>query len=335
VTNEPQNSIMTPEQIQLMVQLESIFMPYSRRQRDTLYKDENSKTRFVHYTSAEAALNIIRNKRMWMRNTTCMSDYSEVQHGVRILRTIFSDEATKKEFSSALDACSPNIATEAISIFDHLLQDILLNTYISSVSEHDDNEDLHGRLSMWRAFGGNTTRVAIVISVPWFSGGSQALNLMFSPVAYLKEDEVHAEFKKVIKNIQDNCDFLRSVDRSVVVSQVFHTLLAGVTCLKHEGFREEREWRVIYAPRRTPSPLMEHSIEIIGGIPQPVYKMPLDVKVSPALADLDISRLFDHLIIGPSPYPWVVYQAFVEELTKAGVPEAEKRVRMSGIPIRS
>ena len=36
-------------------------------------------------------------------------------------------------------------------------------------------------------------------------------------------------------------------------------LVAGVTCLKHEGFHEEREWRVLYAPNRTASPLMEHS----------------------------------------------------------------------------
>src|SRR5262249_24211741 len=163
------------------------------------------------------------------------------------------------------------------------------------VSEHDEKEDLHGRLSMWRAFGNNTTRVAIVLSVPAYSGGAEALNLLFSPVAYLQQDEVHADLKKVIKNIRDNCEFLRSVERSFVVTYVFHMLLTIVTCLKPEGFHEEREWRVIYAPRRMHSPFMEHSIEIIGGIPQPIYKIPLDGNVSSALADLDISRLFDRL----------------------------------------
>jgi hypothetical protein len=112
-------------------------------------------------------------------------------------------------------------------------------------------------------------------------------------------------------------------------------LIAGVTCLKHEGFHEEREWRAIYAPKRRPSPLMQHSTETIGGVPQLVYKLPLDVNVSADLADLDISRLFDCLIIGPSPYPWAIFQAFVEELTKAGVSDAENRVHVSGIPIRA
>jgi hypothetical protein len=49
-------------------------------------------------------------------------------------------------------------------------------------------------------------------------------------------------------------------------------LLAGVTCLKHEGFREEREWRAIYCPRFYPSPLMGSDIEVIGGVPQLVSR---------------------------------------------------------------
>jgi hypothetical protein len=112
-------------------------------------------------------------------------------------------------------------------------------------------------------------------------------------------------------------------------------LQVGATCLKDEGFREEREWRAIYSPKLNPSPLMEASTEVIAGVPQVVYKVPLDVAVSDALADLDLSRMFDSLIIGPSPYPLVMYKAFTETLKKAGVEEAENRVFRSCIPIRS
>jgi hypothetical protein len=63
--------------------------------------------------------------------------------------------------------------------------------------------------------------------------------------------------------------------------------------------------------------------------------LPLDSTVSDALGDLDLSRMFDRLIIGPSPYPWVMYEAFTAALTKAGVMEAETRVFTSGIPIRA
>jgi hypothetical protein len=300
------------EQFQLGVRLEGIFMPYARRQRDGLY-DSGAKpaARFVHYTSAEAALKIIESKRVWMRNTTCMADYREVQHGFEMFERFFSDEKRNKEFYAALDAVSPNIAAEAIYLFNQWWNNIRFNTYITSISEHDDREDLHGRLSMWRAFGGTTARVALVLRLPWFSGGgAEALNLMFSPVAYLREEEAQAVMADVIGNVRANVDFLRSVERALVVNAVFNMLSAGVTCLKHEGFLEEREWRVIYAPHRSPSPLMESSIEVVGGIPQIIYKLPLDREKSDVLADLDLARLFDRVIIGPSQFSWPMYEAF-------------------------
>src|SRR5712664_1310320 len=81
---------LTPELFQLALRLERIFMPQARKQRiQAGFDDEHVQTpiRFVHYTSAEAALKIIRSKRMWMRNTTCMTDYREVQHGLKIIET--------------------------------------------------------------------------------------------------------------------------------------------------------------------------------------------------------------------------------------------------------
>jgi hypothetical protein len=80
---------------------------------------------------------------------------------------------------------------------------------------------------------------------------------------------------------------------------------------------------------------MGTSTETVGGVPQIVHHIPLDVSVDPALADLDIARMFDRLIIGASPYPLPIADAFVDALQKAGVADAAKRVFISGIPIRS
>lgn len=333
---EANTSSLTDEQIQLAIKLESIFMPTTRAKRDALYDSGiQGAARFVHYTSAEAALNIINTKRVWMRNTTCMSDYKEVQHGFEMLNAFFSDNDKRAQFEAALDACSPNIAGEAIDLFNQWWQDIQINTYIASISEHDNSEDLHGRLSMWRAFGGNGARVAIVLNIPWFSGGAAALNLMFSPISYLKQEEVHAEIEAVINNIRANRDFLSSLDRQTLLGSTFAMLVTGVTCLKHEGFLEEREWRVIYAPSRRPSSLIERSTVTVGGIPQTVHKIPLDERVSPVLASLEFSRIFDRLIIGPSQFTLAIREAFVDALRGAGVADAEQRVYISGIPIRA
>src|SRR4029077_14302781 len=130
-------------------------------------------------------------------------------------------------------------------------------------------------------------------------------------------------------------DFLRTVDRTYLVRVIFAMLLAGVVCIKHEGFREEREWRAIYAPKRAPSTMMESSTEVVNGVPQVVYKIPLDANLSPEISHLALSRLFDGLIIGPSHYPWPMYEAFVPALIEGGIADAGDRVVVSGIPIRS
>jgi hypothetical protein len=48
-----------------------------------------------------------------------------------------------------------------------------------------------------------------------------------------------------------------------------------------------------------------------------------------------MTRLFDRLIVGPTLYPWPMYEAFVDALVKAGVADVDKRSFASGIPIRA
>lgn len=108
----------TSEQFRLGIRLKSIFMPHARKQREALYMGSTGLkpwVRFVHYTSAEAAFKIIESKRVWMRNTTCMADYSEVQHGFEILQRFFADDTRKRQLYDAIDTVSPNIAEEAVT----------------------------------------------------------------------------------------------------------------------------------------------------------------------------------------------------------------------------
>jgi hypothetical protein len=324
--------------MEALLKLEAIFLPYATKKRNVVYENRTKDSaRFVHYTSADAALKIIRSKRVWMRNTTCMSDYREVQHGYDAITKIFSTNDNLGRFQRPLDALVPGAATEAVNLFNGWWRDIRFSTYITSISEHDDKEDLHGRLSMWRAFGSGTpARVALVLKLPITAiGATEELKIMVSPVAYMQENDVQAEVDEVIENIGNSGQFLQSVDRQQVVNVVYTMLMAGVVCIKHEGFLEEREWRIVYGPKRMPSALMESSTETIGGVPQLIHSIPLDSRTSPNLADVDLARLFDRLIIGPSSYSWAMYEAFVGALTESGVTDAANRVVISGIPIRA
>lgn len=325
---------MTREEFERRIRLEGIFMPHSRARRDAYYAGREH-ARFVHYTSAEAALNIIGSKRIRLRNTTCMSDYSEVQHGFDMLNSFFLDTGRRAQFVTALDECFANAGTDAIALFNQWWNHIRFNTFVASVSEHDDSEDAHGRLSMWRAFGGNGGRVAVVLNVPWFTGAGEELKIQFNPVSYMDREEVHAEVFRVIRNVRENVEFLRSEGRDKLIAYTFMMLATGVTCVKHEGFHEEREWRAIYAPKLATSPMMEQETATVAGIPQTVHNLPLDASVSPAIAGLDFAALFDRLIIGPSQYAGAMAESFMNALVASGVPDAANRIFISGIPIRS
>jgi hypothetical protein len=247
-----------PKQLQTGIRLEQIFMPEACRRRMAFFSKHPQPAdkaqpiyRVAHYTSADAALKIINSKRMWMRNTTCMTDYSEVRHGYALLNKFVSDEARWGAFAEALDACAQGAAKKALDAFVPWTASaspsaIHLNTYIASVSEHDDNENFHGRLSMWRGFGHDDTRVAIVLRLPFFSGAADALSLLFSPVAYLTQEKVFNVVDEIIANIRANRDYLTSLGEEMVMATVFRMLQAGVTCLKHEGFGEELEWRAMF-----------------------------------------------------------------------------------------
>jgi hypothetical protein len=311
-----------------------LFTPYAQSRREKLYPSRSGYAQFVHYTSAEAALKIINGKRFWLRNTSCMGDYREVQHGFDTLRSALASEGNEAKLSAALDRCSPGLAKESFGLFNQWWEHIRTNTYIGCLSEHDIGENDHGRLSMWRAFGGGVARVGVVLNVPWYSGGVEALNLIFSPVAYFGEGQVRSELAVVIHNIHANIDVLRRTGRGIILGRVANMLMAAVTCMKHEGFHEEKEWRVLCNPKMLPSPLVQHCTQSIAGVPQIVYEMPLDVTASDKLSELDVSKLVSRVIIGPTQYPSAIAGAFVEAMARAGIPDPEAHVCASGIPIR-
>lgn len=334
--------VLTSEQIDQIVRLEKIFSPHAHFQREEKrLHDNGGRTRsmddvgrFAHYTSAEAALKIIESKRLWMRSTTCMVDYREVNHGFDLLLKCFSDDKRRSAFFSAMDKIYPDIAKSAVADFDQWWPNIQLKTFITSVSEHDAaTENTLGRLSMWRAFGASP-RVALVFSVPWYSQATMSLSIMFSPVAYLTEPEVFHVFDTVVASVEAEADFLRTLAPNVFRANIFQMLLASVCCLKHKGFSEEREWRGVFLEGLYESSLLEKTTEVFAGVPQSIFKIPFDGTVSPDLAAIDMSVILERIIIGPTSYPWVMQESFANVMRKIGIANPESKILMSDIPIR-
>ena len=334
-------SRLSPETIEHIKRIEKIFSPLAhegreqKRIRDNPGKEDygNSFGRFSHYTTAEAGLKIISSRRLWMRSSLCMADYREVEHGHDLLVQAFSKK--RDTFFATADAVHPGIAKEAFGLFDGWWEQIRLNTYVTSVSDHRGGlEDSLGRLSMWRAFGGTSPRVALVFRVPWYTPAALALGVIFSPVAYLGHEGAEAVLDLVMKNITDDADFLKALTPEEFKASIFQMLISAVFCAKHEGFLEESEWRGVYCPAFKGATLVEQSSAIVSGVPQKIFEIPFDGTKYVELAELDLAQILDRVIVGPTSYPWVMYEAFVEALTAAGIPDGGNKVIVSNIPIR-
>ena len=73
---------------------------------------------------------------------------------------------------------------------------------------------------------------------------------------------------------------------------------------------------------------------MISGVPQPVYKIPLNDLPDEGLVGLRIPELVDRVIIGPTDYPLAMFDAFTDALHEAGVEKPHERVFVSNIPLR-
>ena len=306
-----------------------IFHPYTvERNLDAVANE----TRFVHYTSADAAMSILRNKEVWMRQSSCMNDYLEVQYGLTLLQDTYYATAVGAAFQTALNRIFDGITKDVEQRFNSWRPHFALNTYFTCVSEHLSTEDAFGRLSMWRAYG-DTTGVALVLDNSVFLTPAEGLKAYSSPVAYLNKQKFETEFGRIAENIGKEAEFIRTQGREQITGRVFNMLMFAALCTKHPGFAEEKEWRVVYCPSLEQSSHLTKELRAVNGLPQCIYKIPLkDIPQAGYFGA--IPKLIDRIIIGPTQYPRTLFEAFVELFGEAGVKDPHTKVCVSDIPLR-
>lgn len=322
---------MELEDEEIIEKLQNIFMPHL----STGLKDvEENKRQFIHYTSAENALNIINSEELWLRSPSCMNDYMEISHGYQLLFNFFTNKNHRELFFSTMDACGEGLAQEILNGFDEWWEKIKFDTFIASISLHSEDEKQHGRLSMWRAYGSSGGKAALVLNNP--PKTNKNLRVMLSPAIYYTDTEFEEELLKIIANINENQDYLKGLERQTIFATVIAALIILAVSLKHPGFKEEQEWRLVYLPTMHPGHnWLRRSVETINGIPQVIYKLPLKNNTDLNIKGLTVSELIENVIIGPTPYSLAMFDAFNEALVAKGVEVAASRVIISGIPLRT
>ncbi|MEI6343448.1 MAG: DUF2971 domain-containing protein [Verrucomicrobiota bacterium] len=316
--------------------IERVFSPSLAEKRSKLYGRGERASRFIHYTSAENAFKIINSREFWLRNVRCMNDHREVTHGCDSILRHLRDVDSRQRLASAMHAIAPGAFESALADFNKMTQEghLELGTYIGSLSEHPNEEDKHGRLSMWREYGGKAGCVGIVLNIPRESRAAADLGVAFSPVAYMDDDKVRGWLDDVAQRSMDELDFLRSLGVDGLRRAIVQMLVIAATCMKHEGFSEEREWRLVHNPNLMHGTGLRAQFELIGGIPQKVCCLPLGDGDRSDAESLAFSDLFERIIIGPTTYKFPILDSLVHALEAAGVRDPMGRISFSDIPLR-
>lgn len=320
---------MAPDLDPIQRRLMEVFHPYAM---SSVARVERCGARFVHYTTAEAAISILQSAEIWMRSSSCMVDFREIDYGLNCLSTAYGGGMGVR-LRALLDRMFNGFSTDFQERFNGWIPHFREQTYFTCFSEHDDDEDDYGRLSMWRAFG-KAIGVALVFNNGPFLSSSNALSVITSPVAYLSPNRFDEEFEKLVANVEANAKFLSEQNRDTVLAHLFQALKLAILCTKHPGFHEEREWRVVYSPTFETSKRIVEATAAIAGVPQQIFKIPLRDVPEEGLVGVDVPKLLDRIIIGPTQYPGPVSLAFERALADAGVTDPAKRIRVSDIPLR-
>lgn len=314
---------------ELIAEYKKAFLPYAATATDRVHE---MGCRFAYYTTAATALQAIRRRQIWMRNTMVMNDFSEVEHGLACVVNAYKSEAGSR-LKSILDEEYPGISAEFETLFNAWIPGFRRDTFVACLSEHPPNEDRYGRLSMWRAYGG-AAGVALIIKGGVLFRPSNALAAYSSPVAYLDEGALDNDLDAVATSLAQDRTLLRQLGRDGTKHAIFHMLRFAAVCTKHPAFAEEREWRVVASPALASSALLPIQLETIGGIPQKVLKINLENHPEQGLTGLSPAELIERVLIGPCEHAEVIGQAIWKALEEAGVPDAGKKIVYTGIPLR-
>ena len=259
------------------------------------------KPLLAHYTTVEVLEKILLMNEVWFSNPLFMNDLEEVRFGILEGNNLVTQS---QEIAKACKTTER--ATSFRQWFAHYFGEFdmqhLSNTYVFCTSEHDPN-DSDGLLSMWRGYGDNGNGVAIVFD----TGQLNVLEnspLTIAAVTYATTEarltwlqELLSKFVKILStsDIPDEKLYIAAYS-------LFERIKQFALFTKHHGFKEEKEWWVVYMPDRDHQKKLEamfhYAIGPRGVEPKLKFKiLPLEGVTT---ADLSLTKITERIIMGPT-----------------------------------
>lgn len=313
--------------------LHPLFMPHANHRLGSL---SDNGLRFSHYTTASTALKILVSKRLWLRNASVMNDYMEIAHGSRLLVTALKGPLGRRLFDAL--PLGKEVVADVIGAFaDDVDEQTRTDTYLLSLAEHDPAES-QGRLSMWRAYGGDRAGVALVFNIAFLEEDLTSSGFVISPVLYADQVAFDREMLRVVEGVEREADYIRAAPRNLVFGTMMSALRFAALSTKHLGFAEEAEWRIVsdstlaQGGARSRGTMLREEVVDVGGIPQIIRSIDLGSHQNDPDDPLHLNNLLDQVIVGPCAYPQTVITAFRKVLAESGAHKV--RVIHSDIPLR-
>jgi len=313
----------------------ALFAPlYDDLRRENAF--DFKKPLLAHYTTVQTLEKILTSNELWFSNPLFMNDLEEVRFG------ILQGNALAMESQEILKACN---SAERGQYFRHYFNhyfsrfdmEHLIDTYVFCMSEHEPSDN-DGLLSMWRGYGANGNGAAIVFDTAQINA-LESSPMIIANVAYATTDDRLAWLKKTVSR------FAEILERSDIPNDKLHlaaySLFERIKLFalfsKHQGFKEEREWRVVYMPDRDAdkklASMFNYAIGVRGVQPKLRFKI-LPVEGVTA-ADLSLTKITDRIILGPSVSSPLAVRAVHRMFDLLRHPGLKPKLRASTIPFRA
>ncbi|CAL60333.2 conserved hypothetical protein [Herminiimonas arsenicoxydans] len=292
----------------------------------------------AHYTSISTLECIMKNDEIWLGNPLLMNDRQELRFGIIEAAKSFRLHDGIKEACGGDDRYK-----NLLSTFERKLEitsnEDSFDTYVMCFSEHSkDNKKSDGLLSMWRGYGANGNGAAIVFDTGKINP-SETSPLILSDVTYASTedrltwiDEKLDEFALLLKTSEISEDMFY-----VPIHLLIERFKLFALFTKHDGFEEEKEWRLVYLKDRDRDGKLSDMLDYFLGSNGIEPKLKLKIRPIDGVIEGSISleNIVKEIILGPSISNILTLMTVKRMLTKVSKPELANRVVMSSTPFRA
>ncbi|MGH6811594.1 MAG: DUF2971 domain-containing protein [Methylocella sp.] len=294
------------------------------------------KPLLTHYTSIPVLEAILRNNEIWFSNPLFMNDMEEVRFGINAGANLFLTSA-EIEFACGNKERFDQLKSTFNHYYNMFANEHVIDTYVFCLSEHV-KDDTDGLLSMWRGYGGNGNGAAIVFDSGKFSA-RDGTPLIIAKVQYASTEERTkwlqqrtTQFAEILSKSSLPHDKLCLGSYSF-----FERLKLFPVFTKHQGFKEEAEWRVVYMRDRDKDRAFDRMISYSLGPRGVEPKLKLKVEHIPGLTEdnLSLSKIIERIILGPSLSSPLARATILKMLDALGRSDLKDRIKSSTIPFRA